>query len=123
MHAPPTAFARMARALINGMWAFVPFLDVHAFLRYARYLMGDKVKEEEDKKAIKGYYGDGVEIRGHGGPYSRFLFTLQVFFLETLLGNAIIAFFLRPYLNLQMSLAIFLAHRFPFLTFTHSKVY
>ncbi|XP_071453851.1 uncharacterized protein [Hetaerina americana] len=119
LHSPPPAFGRMARALTNGMWALVPVLDAHAFLRYTRTLIGDKMMEEDVKP-----YSTGKDVtdqvQGFGGPYSRFIFNLLVFVQEILLGFRVINAFLRPYLNIQLKFALFLAHKFPFLTITHT---
>ncbi|XP_046401693.1 uncharacterized protein LOC124167727 [Ischnura elegans] len=119
LRSPPPAFGKMARALTNGMWALVPVLDAHAFLRYTRSLMGDKMKDEDTKPYTMGK-DNADQVQGFGGPYSRFIFNLVRFVQETLLGIRIINAFLRPYLNIQLKFAIFLAHKFPFLTITHT---
>jgi len=94
---PADDFSHMAQALLEGMWALVPFIQAEPFLAFTKQLCG-------------------VHSQPLTNVYSRTLFNLQVF-VHTVILNSFISIVIRPILNFNMWLAIFIAQRFPYLAF------
>uniref|UniRef100_A0A1B6IMX5 ER-bound oxygenase mpaB/mpaB'/Rubber oxygenase catalytic domain-containing protein n=1 Tax=Homalodisca liturata TaxID=320908 RepID=A0A1B6IMX5_9HEMI len=94
---PSADFQHMSRALLEGMWALVPFINPEAFLSFTLLLCG-------------------IDTFQLSKFYSRTLFNLQVF-IQAVILNSVIGFIVRPILNFNMWLSIFITQRFPYLAF------
>ncbi|KAG8277221.1 hypothetical protein J6590_047091 [Homalodisca vitripennis] len=94
---PSADFQHMSRALLEGMWALVPFINPEAFLSFTLLLCG-------------------IDTFQLSKFYSRTLFHLQVF-VQAVILNSVIGFIVRPILNFNMWLSIFITQRFPYLAF------
>ncbi|XP_054264017.1 uncharacterized protein LOC128987248 [Macrosteles quadrilineatus] len=92
-----TDFQMMSKALLEGMWAVIPFINTEAFFGFTKMLCGV----------------DDVQFTN---VYSKTLFNLQVFVHNAIL-NSFLAAIIRPILNFNMWLALFITQRFPYLAF------
>lgn len=93
---PSKDFKQMSDALLNGMWALIPVINTEAFLGFTKLLCGLDVQLTN--------------------IYSRTLYNFQVFVHGVVL-NSLAAAFMRPILNFNMWLAVFITQRFPYLAF------
>lgn len=97
LRTPTADFLHMSRALLEGMWALVPFIDTEAFLTYTKHLCG-------------------LETPALDNVYSRALLNFQHFVHEVVF-NSPVAVIVRPLLNFNLWLTLFIAQRFPYLAF------
>nr|CAD7450225.1 unnamed protein product [Timema bartmani] len=106
--APPPQFAEMARSLLDGTWAMVPFIDHDAFLNFTKQLVG--LRGELPNKA-------SATTNVIHQMYSGVLLALQVFVHEVLLATPFISVLVRFFLNILMWFSIYMAQRLPVLAY------
>nr|CAD7601260.1 unnamed protein product [Timema genevievae] len=145
--APPPQFAEMARSLLDGTWAMVPFIDHDAFLHFTKQLVGLRGELPDKASATTNVIHQFVVVSGattcrmltfhlvssvntssivenHSHDvnsvsvmYSGVLLALQVFVHEVLLATPIISVLVRFFLNILMWFSIYMAQRLPVLAY------
>ncbi|KAL0269259.1 UNVERIFIED_CONTAM: hypothetical protein PYX00_007064 [Menopon gallinae] len=93
---PSKDFTEMTTALLHGMWAIIPFIDVEGFMSFTYSLAG-------------------LEVNPFSNWYSSGIYNFQKFIHETLLTNWFFGRIARIFLNFEMWLAVLITSKFPFL--------
>lgn len=125
---PNQDFENMAKALLEGMWTFNPFIHYNTFMYFTRRLCGvpeykfplHHIVDKNDNNNLKDDNNKiSKKILKSMHWYPRSLLFFMIYVLEVTMRFKIF----RTYFNSQIRLSLFLIKNFPFLAFFKFRAY
>lgn len=108
-------FYKMAKALIEGLWCYMPFLDTDASIYFTKWMCNckDYVYFRSDPRVLESDAEPCKKVLESLGYYSRWIVFLQMTAHTYWLNFAA----MRWYLNFQVWISKYIIYYFPFLAF------